>query len=46
MFRRFTKRRNHSTLQARQSGNLTFNHGQKAYALLFHVTLLALAGFR
>ena len=25
MFRRFTKRRNHSTLQARQSGNLTFN---------------------
>ena len=25
MFRRFTKRRNHSTLQARQSGNQTFN---------------------
>ena len=25
MFRRFTKRRNRSTLQARQSGNLTFN---------------------
>ena len=25
MFRRFTKRRNHSTLRARQSGNLTFN---------------------
>ena len=43
MFRRFTKRRNHSTLQARQSGNLTF---KKAYALLFHVTLLALVGFR
>ena len=49
MFRRFTKRRNYSTLRAAQDDNLSFKRQgmtRRSMPCLFHANLFALGGAR